>query len=85
MSAQRALIILDKNMQCIHVSLTLPPFSTFCRAVVVKNARKEDNSRDIDSSAALEAQTQLPLRIQDSDRTEYVAPVSSRCVCERTQ
>ena len=30
----------------------------------------------------LEVKTQLPLRIQDSERTEYVAPVNIQLVCE---
>ena len=31
-------------------------------------------------SVPVEPQTQLPLKIQDSERTEYVAPVSLQCV-----
>lgn len=49
---------------------------------VAKNKSKSTKvsgaeSQDVDSAPVpLEVKTQLPLRIQDSERTEYVAPVS---------
>ena len=53
-----------------------------CYRKVAKNKSKNTKasgaeSPDVNSvPVPLEVKTQLPLRIQDSERTEYVAPVS---------
>ena len=65
-------------------STSLPPLATPpCRKVVkIKTRPPSDQSQSqpsgssVSSAPVTEPQTQLPLKIQDSERTEYVAPVS---------
>ena len=55
----------------------------FIHRKVAKNKSKSTKQSESQLEEAditpvpLEVKTQLPLRIQDSERTEYVAPVSS--------
>lgn len=45
------------------------------RAKQVQQKAKATESEGLPQASTLESQIHLPLRIQDSERTEYVAPV----------
>ncbi len=55
------------------LSSPTPPHS---KVVKIKARPPTEQTQAPPPSSTSEPQTQLPLKIQDSDRTEYVAPVS---------